>query len=565
MNNGDPQSSPEKDPTTGESSLPSDPDTLEPDEKPSEKESDEPEVVDDDIVPAANTGVTFIPAGNVPSGSTPTCELDPSACEDTRPPGAGVDICEIRPDLTQCQEPEPPTTPPGDGDPTTPPDDDCLLPLGLLCPEDPGPEDPGPEDPGPGDPEDDNTPPSKVSDVACRVNQNDPRIITVTWGDARDNVGVESYAVYTDQNFAQPSEKGPHRATYELRAGNVYNFWVRAVDAAENQSEEWDVVTCATDVEAPEIPSNLDVQSVEPTASTLELTWERSFDNPRPGGVGEVTYNVYRDGEFYLNVDGLSYEDTELESDREYKYQVQAVDGAGNKSERTEVVTGKTMMPPTAPTNVQIANAGPLGFDVSWTASTDPDGETPQDRIAYHVDVEGGGCISTTVTGSTSARITCVNLFGADSTVTVTAEDGGGNLSEPSAPASTANTPQEGDGAALRSTTPGEEKSDAPADSPVPSDVPDVKAPVEEPTEEKSPLLPGLDDILPGGDDAAEAPAEEPAEPEAEPSESESLAARPTTEEPADEATEDAPAEEDEGGLLGDIVDSVTSAVAAVF
>ncbi|MGH3352967.1 MAG: hypothetical protein ACRDPS_20060, partial [Nocardioides sp.] len=108
--NSDPESSPKKDPSTGESTLPSEQDTLEPDDKPSESESADEEADEDDIVPAANTGVTFIPAGNVPSGSTPTCELDPSACGPNRPPGAGVDICEVRPDLNECQPPPPPTT-----------------------------------------------------------------------------------------------------------------------------------------------------------------------------------------------------------------------------------------------------------------------------------------------------------------------------------------------------------------------------------------------------------------------------------------------------------------------
>ncbi|MFE6511471.1 fibronectin type III domain-containing protein [Nocardioides sp. NPDC057767] len=566
--NSDPESSPKKDPTTGESSLPSDPDTIEPDDKPSEKDSDDPEIVDDDIVPAANTGVTFIPAGNVPSGSTPTCELDPSACEDTRPPGAGVDICEIRPDLSQCQEPEPPTTPPGDGEPTTPPDDgddDCLLPLGLLCPEDPG-----PEDPGPGDPEEDENAPDAVTVNPCVVNSNTS--VTIDWSEAKDKSGIKHYTVTSRPNAGDPGETDRTSATFnDLRAGETYTFSVTATDKADNESEPSNEVDCVMDVTAPQIPQDLTVEEGDPSDSTLNVSWSESQDNT--DGVGDVSYNLYRNGELLTALNDTSFEDTGLKAGTEYTYSVQAVDGAGNESRRSDEVSGTTTkIAPTVPTGLDATGEGPLGFTLTWNPSTDEDGLTPSAEIDYRVAVNGGVCFGGTANNETTFQVNCVLLW--DTTrVTVTAIDGDGNESAPSR-ALTVNSdgseaqPLKGN-TALRSNTPGEDKSDAPGDGPVPSDAPDVKAPdvapVEKPTEEDAPLLPGLDDILPGGEDSAEAPAEEPAEPEATPSESESPAARPTTEEPADEATEDAPAEEDEGGLLGDIVDSVTSAVAAVF
>lgn len=563
--NSDPESSPQKEPTTGESSLPSDPDTLEPDDKPSEKDSDEPEVVDDDIVPAANTGVTFIPAGNVPSGSTPTCELDPSACEGTRPPGAGVDICEIRPDLSQCQEPEPPTTPPGDGEPTTPPDDgddDCLLPLGLLCPEDPG-----PEDPGPGDPEEDDNAPDAVTVSPCVVNSNSS--VTIDWSEAKDKSGIKHYTVTSRPNAGEPGDTDRTSATFNgLREGETYTFWVTATDKADNESEDSNEVDCVMDVTAPEVPADLTVEEGDPSDSTLNVSWSESEDNE--GGVDDVSYNLYRDGELIASGNNTSYEDTGLKAGTKYTYSVQAVDGAGNESARSAGVSGETTkIAPTVPTGLDASNEGPLGFDLAWNPSTDEDGVTPAAEIDYRVSVTGGICVGGTTTGETTLRVTCILLWDTVE-VTVTAIDGDGNESAPSRRLTVNSDGSEArelkGNSALRSNTPGEDKSDAPGESPVPSDAPDVKAPdveapVEEPTEEDAPLLPGLDDILPGGEDTAE----EPAEPEATPSESESPAARPTTEEPADEATEEAPAEEDEGGLLDNIGDALTSAVAAVF
>jgi fibronectin type 3 domain-containing protein len=566
VNSGDPQSSPEKDPTTGESSLPSDPDTLEPDDKPSEKDSDEPEVVDDDIVPAANTGVTFIPAGNVPSGSTPTCELDPSACEDTRPPGAGVDICEIRPDLTQCQEPEP-TPPPTD--PSTPPDDgdgdgDGELPVCDLFPDLPLCDDD--EEPGPGDPEDE-TAPDPVTLSGCDVLTNTSA--KVDWSRAQDKSGISHYTVTSSPDAGNPGRTEETAATFTgLDAGITYTFSVTATDKAGNESQDSNEIDCVMDVTAPQIPQGVTVEQGDPSDSTLNVSWLESEDNT--DGVGDVTYNLYRNGKLVGPVNDTSYEDTGLEAGKEYTYTVTAVDSAGNESDQSAEATGTTTkIAPTVPQNVRVT-ADLLGFDVSWSPSTDEDGLTPQNQLVYIVRVQGGLlCLpERSEPGATSMRVTCP-LSSRDSAVTVTAEDGDGNQSAPSDPARDPDAqPQGGDGnATLRSNAPDEDKSVAPADKPGSSEAPAEDAPAEEqPAEEEdSPLLPGLDDILPGGEETAEAPAEEPAEPEATPSESESPAARPTTEEPADEATEEAPAEEDEGGLLDNIGDALTSAVAAVF
>jgi fibronectin type 3 domain-containing protein len=560
---GDPESSPTKDPTTGESSLPSDPDTLEPDDKPSEKESEDDEIDPNDIVPAANTGVTFIPAGNVPSGSTPTCELDPSACEDNRPPGAGVDICEIRPDLAQCQPEPTPTTPPSDPSdpptdkPTDPPLDCALLPQLPWCDDD------DEEEPGPGDPED-TTAPDPVTLDACDVLTNTSA--QITWSKAKDKSGISHYTVTSRPNAGNPGDTEETSATFRgLDAGRTYTFSVTATDKAGNESEDSNEIDCVMDITAPQIPQGVTVEQGDPSDSTLNVSWLRSEDNT--GGVGGVTYNLYRNGKLVGPVNSTSYEDTGLEAGKDYTYTVTAVDSAGNESDPSAEVTGTTTkIAPTVPQNVKVTNANAAGFDVSWNASTDQGGNppTPQSDIVYIVEVRGallGGLCTTRVTGETSTHLTC--LLSQDGTVTVTAEDADRNQSAPSdpVPVSGESAGDQGGNTALRSNTPGEDKSDAPAEGPVPSDAPADEAPVEKPTEEKSPLLPGLGDILPGGEDTAE----EPAEPEAEPSESESPAARPPTEEPADKASEDAPAEEDEGGLLDTIVDSVTSAVAAVF
>ena len=368
-------------------------------------------------------------------------------------------------------------------------------------------------------------------------------------------------------NAGNPGDTDKTSATFsDLRPGETYTFSVTATDKAGNESEDSNEVDCVMDVTAPEVPADLTVEAGDPSDSTLDVSWSESEDNQN--GVGPVTYNLYRDGELIASGNNTSFEDSGLKAGTEYTYSVQAVDGAGNESKRSAGVSGTTTkIAPTVPTGLDASGEGLGGFDLKWNPSTDEDGATPAAEIDYRISVVGGLCGGGTTTGETTYHVTCLLLWDTVK-VTVTAIDGDRNESAPSQPLtvnSDGSKPQPLRGnAALRSNTPDEDKPVAPTDEPVTPDVP-AEVPTDDPTEEDAPLLPGLDDILPGGDDAAEAPAEEPAEPEATPSESESPAARPTTEEPTDEATEEAPAEEDEGGLLGDIVDSVTSAVAAVF
>ncbi|WP_141778996.1 fibronectin type III domain-containing protein [Nocardioides albertanoniae] len=560
--NSDPESSPKKDPTTGESSLPGDQDTIEPEDKPSESESDdaEGEADEDDIVPAANTGVSFIPAGNVPSGSTPTCELDKSACEDTRPPGAGVDICEIRPDLDQCQPP-PTTPPPGDGEPTTPPgdgDDDNDLPVCDILPDLPLCDDDG-DDPGPGDPgEDDETAPEAVVLDECDVLTN--TAAKIDWSKAKDKSGISHYTVTSSPNADDPGDTEETSATYgHLDAGQTYTFTVTATDNAGNESEDSNEIDCVMDVTAPEVPQNVTVENGDPSDSTLDVSWDDAEDNE--DGVDNVTYNLYRDGTRVGPVNGTSYEDTGLKAGTEYTYTVTAEDSAGNESEPSAEAPGTTTkVAPTVPQNVKVTNPSLGGFDVAWKGSTDEDGVTPVNEIDYIVEVHGGllgGILCTkTVTGETSTYVNC--LLSEDATVTVTARDGDGNESAPSDSAPvTGKQKAQADNPALRSNTPGKDKSEAPAEDPKLPEVP-TEVPSDEPTDEKSPLLPPLGDVLGGDKDS-----EEQVNPE--PSESESPAERPTTEEPAEEKSDkDAPAE-DEDGLLDGIVGGLTAAVAAVF
>ncbi|NYI79677.1 fibronectin type III domain-containing protein [Nocardioides panzhihuensis] len=554
---GDPKGSPTNDPTPGESSsLPSDPDTIEPDDDPSESESDDPEEIDgDDIVPAANTGVTFIPAGNVPSGSTPTCDLDPSACEPNRPPGAGVDICEIRPDLAQCQEPEPtPTLPPDDGE-TTPPDDgddDCFLGIGLLCPPDNG--------DGDGDGDGETSPTPVMRDVNCK--DVSTTALKLSWQAAKDDKkdDIAYYTIRGNRGIGEYQTTSLGGEFTGLEPDTEYRFDVWATDGDGNESERVEKqCTTDADTQGPTMPSDLKVVHI--TSTTADLAWEPSKDNSRVDHY-EVTWTSPNgDSEGSAETDGTTFYVTDLDPETNYTFSVVAVDIVGNPSPSASV-DGTTLVddtdPPEVPANVEVVKVGDSTLRVSWNASAD--NQSRASAIEYDIRISGVALANGSVTGETSYTTDYLDLLPGTITAEVTATDEAGNTSEAGSGELTLEEQRQAQRQApgVRSQTQDPSKSGAPSG----------EAPAEKPTDEKSPELPGLGDILPGGEDSAEAPAEKPAEPEAEPSESETPAARPTTEEPAEEptekSTEDAPAEEDKG-LLESIGDAVTTAVAAVF
>ncbi|MGH3999677.1 MAG: fibronectin type III domain-containing protein, partial [Pseudonocardiaceae bacterium] len=432
-----------------------------------------------------------------------------------------MDICEVRPDLNECQPPPPPTTPPpGDDDPTTPPDDgdDCLLPLGLLCPPDDGDDD--------DDDDDDNTSPNPVmGDVDCKVVS--PTELRLSWPAAKDDKDEIQYYTIDGRPGIDRQETATRGGTFTgLEPGTDYEFEVMATDADGNNSE-WSVEQCSTkaDTENPTVPAPLKVDHI--TSTTADLAWKPSKDD---SGVDhyEVTWEPV-DGGFGGSgeTDGTDFYVTGLAPETTYTFSVVAVDIVG-KSSAAASIEDTTLVEdteaPGVPANVKVERVDDNTVRVSWGASSD--NQSRASDIRYDVTVFGPLVPARgSVTGETSITVDYFGLLSGDITASVTATDEADNRSEAGAgeeAAAERQTPE------VRSSTPGKAKSDAPVDKPGLPKAP-VEVPTDEPTEEKSPpLLPPLGDVL-DGDKADEAPAEEP---EAEPSESESPAERPITEEP---------------------------------
>ncbi len=271
------------------------------------------------------------------------------------------------------------------------------------------------------------------------------------WTASTDNVGVTGYRVERCQGascttFAQVGT--PTGTTYTdtgLAAATTYRYRIRAVDAAGNLSTYSSIATATTpaavDATPPSAPTALSAAAV--SATRIDLSWTASTDN-----VGVTGYRVERcqgaGCTTFAQVGtptGTTYSDTGLAPSTTYRYQVRAVDAAGNLGPYSSIATSSTSAsdtsPPSAPTGLTAtASAGQVSL--GWTASTDNVGVT-----GYRVErCQGAGCTTFAQVGTpTGTSYTDTGL--APSTTyryQVRAVDPSGNLSAYSSIAS-ATTP----------------------------------------------------------------------------------------------------------------------------
>ncbi|WP_077800067.1 discoidin domain-containing protein [Streptomyces sp. JHA26] len=160
--------------------------------------------------------------------------------------------------------------------------------------------------------------------------------VRLTWDAATDDTGVTAYDVYADGDLL--TSVGGDVTTYtDIRpAGTRVSYFVRARDAAGNQSPDSNTVTRAADdgdTEAPTAPANLSLTESE--AGRIRLTWDASADNKAVTG-----YDVYANNTRRASVAGdvTTWTDTQPAS-ATVTYTVRAKDEAGNQSPPSNQVT----------------------------------------------------------------------------------------------------------------------------------------------------------------------------------------------------------------------------------
>ncbi|MGV9275579.1 discoidin domain-containing protein [Streptomyces griseosporeus] len=160
--------------------------------------------------------------------------------------------------------------------------------------------------------------------------------IRLTWNAATDNVGVTGYDIYANGTLLSSVAGNVTTYTDTRPAAETVSYYVRARDAAGNQSGNSNTVTRTGDrgdTQAPTAPANL--AYTEPGDGRIKLTWTASSDN-----VGVTAYDVYANNTLRGSVAGdvTTYTDTQPATST-VTYAVRARDAAGNQSAPSNSVT----------------------------------------------------------------------------------------------------------------------------------------------------------------------------------------------------------------------------------
>ena len=189
------------------------------------------------------------------------------------------------------------------------------------------------------------------------------------------------------------------------------------------------------DTEAPDAPKA--VRTADVTETTAHVAWEAALDN-----VATTGYNAYVNGEKVNTklVTATEYDLTGLTPATDYSVEIEAVDAAGNVSEKSEAATFTTAKAvdteaPSVPTDVKASDVTKTGATVTWTASTDNEGVA-----GYNVYVNGAQ-VNDTLVATTEYVLTGLTE-GTEYTVEVEAVDTNNNVSAKAAVTfTTAKTP----------------------------------------------------------------------------------------------------------------------------
>lgn len=222
----------------------------------------------------------------------------------------------------------------------------------------------------------DSTPPSAPENLVATQVQSTS--LTLKWGISTDNVGVVGYNIYINGTKLSSSTTNS-KSLKGLREGVTYNFYVKAIDAAGNESKESNIARVVmpkpgdADTQAPTPPKNLVAGNIQKTSA--DLIWGEANDN-----VAVVNYKIYINGSATFTSTSTSYSLKGLKEGTTYSVYVTALDAKGNESQPSNIVSVKTTgntaptpdtTPPSVPLNLQVSNVSSASADLTWSASSD--------------------------------------------------------------------------------------------------------------------------------------------------------------------------------------------------
>lgn len=247
---------------------------------------------------------------------------------------------------------------------------------------------------------------------------------------ADDNTSITKVDFYANSALVGSDNTAPYSVNWDTTkvANGNYTLIARAYDSANNVTTDSYVVTVQNgDTQAPTVPGG--VTATVNSYNKVTVNWTASTDN-----IGLKGYTLVRNGVPLADVGTvLTYADTTVTANKQYSYQVIAVDTAGNKSAASSasVVTTPSApdsQAPTTPSALTGAAVSRSQVNLNWTASTDNSGAVTYDiyRKPQSGDPVKVGSSATVSFGVTNlANNTSYDFY-------VVARDAVGNTSQPS-------------------------------------------------------------------------------------------------------------------------------------
>jgi hypothetical protein len=171
------------------------------------------------------------------------------------------------------------------------------------------------------------------SDVAAR---SDPRGARITWSSPEHSFRIFRKGPGDKEAVQAGTSDKPEYVDATAQYGTTYEYSVQALAGAAESEMTGPVAVTPRDVFPPAVPSGL---SAIAGIGAIELTWDRNTEPDLKG------YRVYRtpaaSGKFEPVadfVDTPAYSDRQVETGKQYRYAVSAIDLAGNESPMSTAV-----------------------------------------------------------------------------------------------------------------------------------------------------------------------------------------------------------------------------------
>ncbi len=212
-----------------------------------------------------------------------------------------------------------------------------------------------------------------------------------------------------------------------LTASTSYSYYVQAIDAAGNVSDNSNTLNTSTqagpDTTKPTAPSSgANFRITSTTTNSITLSWNAYTDN-----IGVTGYNVRYSGGTINTGNTTSYTVTGLSPGTSYTFYLSAHDAAANNSDEAST-SGPTApapdtTPPSTPTGLSSPSKTHNTIALSWNPNPSGDGVT-----SYELTISGGTSQTINVGNVTSYNVTGLNPS-TNYTFTLKAKDAANNPS----------------------------------------------------------------------------------------------------------------------------------------